>query len=146
MITCTQCCCPKGLNARWMAPTDQTGYLARRYQVVNRGIELNGADCRRARFVRAVLKGADLARAQFARAELSYADLTDTKFRGTRIATEALESTEWWKADFTQQPNLLKAVYKRDKQNLPDLETLYRKGEIHWSVLDFIGELKERPT
>ena len=104
------------------------------------------ADCRRARFVRAVLKGADLARAQFARAELSYADFTDTKFRGTRIAPEALESTEWWKADFTQQPNLLKAVYKRDKQNLPDLETLYRKGEIHRSVLDFIGELKERPT
>ena len=104
------------------------------------------ADCRRARFVRAVLKGADLARAQFARAELSNADLTDTKFRGTRIAPEALESTEWWKADFTQQPNLLKAVYKRDKQNLPDLGTLYRKGEIHWSVLDFIGELKERPT
>ena len=104
------------------------------------------ADCRRARFVRAVLKGADLARAQFARAELSYADFTDTKFRGTRIAPEALESTEWWKADFTQQPHLLKAVYKRYKNNLPDLETLYRKGEIHPSVLDFIGELKERPT
>jgi hypothetical protein len=26
-----------------MAPTDQTGYLGRWYQVVNRGIELNGA-------------------------------------------------------------------------------------------------------
>jgi uncharacterized protein YjbI with pentapeptide repeats len=49
---------------------------------------------RRARFVLAVLKGADLARAQFARAELSNVDLTDTKFRGTRIAPEALESTE----------------------------------------------------
>jgi Pentapeptide repeats (8 copies) len=104
------------------------------------------ADCRRARFVRAVLKGADLARAHFASAELSYADLTDTKFRGTRIAPEALESAEWRKADFTQQPNLLKAVYKKYKKNLPDLETLYIKGEIHRSVLDFIGELKERST
>jgi hypothetical protein len=104
------------------------------------------ADCRRAQFVRTVLKGADLAKARLDRAELAYADLSGTKFRGTRIAPEALESTEWWKADFTQQPNLLKAVYKRYKKNLPDLETLYRKGEIHPSVLDFIGELKERPT
>jgi Pentapeptide repeats (8 copies) len=104
------------------------------------------ADCRRARFVHAVLKGADLAKARLDRAELAYADLSGTKFRGTRIAPEALESTEWWKADFTRQPNLLKAVYKRYKKNLPDLETLYRKGEIHRSVLDFIGELKERPT
>jgi uncharacterized protein YjbI with pentapeptide repeats len=104
------------------------------------------ADCRRARFVHAVLKGADLTRAHFGSAELSYADLTDTKFRGTRIAPEALESTEWWKADFTQQPNLLKTVYKKYKKNLPDLETLYIKGQIHTSVLDFIGELKERPT
>jgi hypothetical protein len=104
------------------------------------------ADCRRTRFVHAVLKGADLAKACLDRAELAYADLSGTKFRGTRIAPEALESTEWWKADFTRQPNLLKAVYKRYKQNLPDLETLYRKGEIHRSVLDFIGELKERPT
>jgi Pentapeptide repeats (8 copies) len=104
------------------------------------------ADCRRARFVHAVLNGADLTRAHFAGAELTYADLTDTKFRGTQIAPETLESTEWWKADFTQQPNLLKAVYKKYKTNLPDLETLYIKGEIHPSVLDFIGELKERPT
>lgn len=104
------------------------------------------ADCRRARFVHAVLKGADLAKARLDSAELAYADLSGTKFRGTRIAPEALESTEWWKADFTRQPNLLKAVYKRYKKNLPDLETLYRKGEIHRSVLDFIGELKERPT
>ena len=104
------------------------------------------ADCRRARFVHAVLKGADLAKARLDRAELAYADLSGTKFRGTRIAPEALESTEWWKADFTRQPNLLKAVYKRYKKNLPDLETLYRKGEIHRSVLDFIGELRERPT
>jgi Pentapeptide repeats (8 copies) len=104
------------------------------------------ADCRRARFVRAVLNGADLTRARFAHAELSYADLTDTKFRGTQIAPDALESTEWWKADFTKQPNLLKAVYKKYKKNLPDLETLYIKGQIHPSVLDFIGELKERPT
>jgi hypothetical protein len=104
------------------------------------------ADCRRARFVRAALNGADLTRARFANAELSYADLTNTKFRSTQIAPEALESTEWWKADFTQQPNLLKAVYKKYKKNLPDLETLYIKGQIHPSVLDFIGELKERPT
>jgi hypothetical protein len=34
---------------------------------------------------------------------------------------------------------LLKAVYKRYKQNLPDLETLYRKGEIYRSVLHFIA-------
>jgi hypothetical protein len=40
-----------------------------------------------------------------------------------------LSPPKWWKADFTQQPNLLKAVYKRDKQNLADLGTLYRKGE-----------------
>jgi len=93
-----------------------------------------------------MLKGADLAKARLDGAELAYADLNGTKFRGTRIAPEALESTEWWKADFTQQPHLLKAVYKRYKNNLPDLETLYRKGEIHPSVLDFIGELKERPT
>jgi hypothetical protein len=104
------------------------------------------ADCRGARFVHAVLKGADLAKARLDRAELAYADLSGTKFRGTRIAPEALESTEWWKADFTQQPHLLKAVYKRYKNNLPDLETLYRKGEIHPSVLDFIGELRERPS
>jgi uncharacterized protein YjbI with pentapeptide repeats len=104
------------------------------------------ADCRRARFVSAVLNGTDLTRAHFAGAELSYADLTDSKFRGTRIAPEALESTEWWKADFAQQANLLKAVYKKYRKNLPDLEALYIKGEIHRSVLDFIGELKERPT
>ena len=104
------------------------------------------ADCRRGRFVHAGLRGADLAKARLDRAELAYADLAGAKFRGTRIAPEALESTEWWKADFTRQPNLLKAVYKRYKENLPDLETLYRKGEIHRSVLDFIGELKERPT
>jgi hypothetical protein len=108
--------------------------------------KLSHADCRRARFVHAVLKGADLARAHFGSAELSYADITDTKFRGTRIAPEALESTEWWKADFTKQPNLLKAVYKKYKKNLPDLETLYIKGQMHRSVLDFIGELKEKPT
>jgi pentapeptide repeat protein len=104
------------------------------------------ADCRRARFVHAVLKGADLTRARFGSAELSYADLTDTKFHRTRIAPEALESTEWWKADFTKQPNLLKAVYQKYKKNLPDLERLYIKGQIHRSVLDFIGELKEKPT
>ena len=103
-------------------------------------------DCRRARFVRAVLKGADLARANFTNAELSYADLTDTKFHRTRIDPRALESTEWWKADFTQQPDLLKAVYKKYTKNLPDLEALYIKGEIHPSVLDFIGEIKERPA
>jgi Pentapeptide repeats (8 copies) len=104
------------------------------------------ADCRRARFVHTVLKGADLAKARLDNADLAYADLSGTKFRGTRIAPEALESTEWWKADFTRQPNLLKGVYKRYKKNLPDLEMLYRKGEIHPSVLDFIGELKEKPT
>jgi Pentapeptide repeats (8 copies) len=93
-----------------------------------------------------VLKGADLAKARLDNADLAYADLSGTKFRGTRIAPEALESTEWWKADFTRQPNLLKGVYKRYKKNLPDLEMLYRKGEIHPSVLDFIGELKEKPT
>jgi hypothetical protein len=74
---------------------------------------------------------------------LSGADLTGARFRNTEIALSAFEHTEWWKADFRSQRDLLKAVHAKYKKDLPDLESLYVRGDIHRSVLDFIGKITE---
>jgi hypothetical protein len=99
--------------------------------------------CSGTKLVGAVLKHADLTGAKFQNSDLSGADLTGARFRNTAIAPTAFEQIEWWKADFRYQRDLLKAVHSKYKKNLPDLESLYVRGEIHRSVLDFIGKITE---
>jgi hypothetical protein len=99
--------------------------------------------CTGTRIVGAVLTEADLTGARFENSDLSGADLTGTRFRNTSIAPGAFENTEWWKADFKHQRGLLKAIHGKYKKNMPDLESLYVRGEIHQSVLDFIGKITE---
>jgi Pentapeptide repeats (8 copies) len=89
------------------------------------------------------LTQADLTGASFQGSDFSGADLTGARFRKTEIALSALEHTEWWKADFRSQRDLLKAVHAKYKKDLPDLESLYVRGDIHRSVLDFIGKITE---
>ena len=100
-------------------------------------------ECTGINFVGAVLKQADLTGAKFYNSDLTDADLTATRFRNTSIAPDAFERTEWWKADFRYQRDLLKAIHAKYKKDLPDLEGLYVRGEIHRSVLDFIGKITE---
>jgi uncharacterized protein YjbI with pentapeptide repeats len=99
--------------------------------------------CSGTKFVGAVLKEADLTGAKFQNTDFSGADLTGARFRNTEIALSALEHTEWWKADFRSQRDLLREVHAKYKKDLPDLESLYVRGEIHRSVLDFIGKITE---
>lgn len=99
--------------------------------------------CSGTKFVGAVLNQADLTGAKFQDSDFSGADLTGTRFRKTVIAPAAFERTEWWKADFRCQRDLLEEVYAKYKKNLPDLESLYVRGDIHQSVLDFIGRITE---
>jgi uncharacterized protein YjbI with pentapeptide repeats len=101
------------------------------------------AKCNGTKFVGAVLTQADLTGASFEGSDFSGADLTGAKFRKTEIALSALEHTEWWKADFRSQRDLLKAIHAKYKKDLPDLESLYVRGDIHRSVLDFIGKITE---
>lgn len=107
------------------------------------GAKLCEVKCSGTKFVGAVLKQADLTGAKFQNCDLSGTDLTGAKFRNTTIALAALENTEWWKADFRHQRDLLRAIYAKYKKNLPDLESLYVRGDIHRSVLDFIGKITE---
>ena len=99
--------------------------------------------CTRTKLVGAVLNQADLTGARFQNSDLSGADLTGTRFRNTAIVPAAFEHTEWWKANFRDQRGLLKAIHAKYKKNLPDLESLYVRGDIHQSVLDFIGRITE---
>jgi uncharacterized protein YjbI with pentapeptide repeats len=99
--------------------------------------------CSGTKLVGAVLQQVDLTGAKFQYSDLSGADLTGARFRNTAIAPDDLEHTEWWKADFRHQRDLLKAVHAKYKKNLPDLEGLYVRGDIHRSVLDFIGKITE---
>jgi hypothetical protein len=99
--------------------------------------------CNDAKLTGAILRYADLSGARIQNTDLTGADLTAAIFRNTAIAPAAFQGTEWWKADFRRQLNLLKAVYERHKKALPDLEHLYVRGEIHKSVLDFIGKITE---
>jgi hypothetical protein len=99
--------------------------------------------CSGTKFVGAVLSQADLTGAKFQDSDFTGADLTGTRFRNTVIAPAVFERTEWWKADFRFQRDLLKEVHAKYKKNLPDLEGLYVRGEIHKSVLDFIGRITE---
>jgi pentapeptide repeat protein len=105
--------------------------------------KLSFVDCKGTRLTGAILKNADLSRAKIQNSDLSGVDLSGTIFRGTVIAPAALQGTKWWKADFRRQRNLLKVVYANLKAELPDLEHLYVQGEIHPSVLDFIGKVTE---
>jgi pentapeptide repeat protein len=100
-------------------------------------------ECGSTKFVDAVLRQADLTGAKFKDPDLSGADLTGTTFRNTTIDPAAFERTEWWKADFRFQRDLLKKIHSKYKKNLPDLESLYVRGDIHQSVLDFIGRITE---
>jgi hypothetical protein len=99
--------------------------------------------CTGTKFVGANLKGADLTGARFYSSDLSGADLTGARFCNTAIAPDAFEYIEWWKADFRHQRDLLRAIHAKYRQNLPDLESLYVRGDIHRSVLDFIGQITE---
>jgi uncharacterized protein YjbI with pentapeptide repeats len=99
--------------------------------------------CTGTKFVGAVLTQADLTGASFQGSDFSGADLTGARFKKTEIALSALEHTEWWKADFRSQRDLLKAIHAKYKKDLPDLESLYVRGDIHRSVLDFIGKITE---
>jgi len=104
---------------------------------------LRFVDCKETKLTGAILRHADLSGAKFQTTDLSGADLTSTIFRNTHIAPEAFQGTNWWKADFLRQRKLLKSVYAHLKKELPDLEQLYVSGEIHRSVLDFIGRMTE---
>jgi Pentapeptide repeats (8 copies) len=107
------------------------------------GAKLCEINCSGTKLVGAVLKQADLTGAKFQNCDLSGTDLTGAKFRNTTIALAALENAEWWKADFRHQRDLLKAIHGKYKKNIPDLESLYVRGDIHRSVLDFIGKITE---
>ena len=107
------------------------------------GARLLHVDCRGVKFVNSVLRQADLSAARLQNVDLSGADLTAARFRKTSIVPAAFERTEWWKADFRQQRDLLRAVYSKYKKNLPELEDLYVRGDIHQSVLDLIGKMTE---
>jgi uncharacterized protein YjbI with pentapeptide repeats len=105
--------------------------------------KLSFVDCKGTRLTGAILKNADLSGAKIQNTDLSGVDLSDAIFRGTVIAPGALQGTQWWKADFRHQRSLLKVVYTNLKTELPDLEHLYLRGELHQSVLDFIGKVTE---
>ena len=107
------------------------------------GAKLCEINCSGTKLVGAVLKQADLTGAKFQNCDLSGTDLTGAKFRNTTIALAALENAEWWKADFRHQRDLLRAIHAKYKKSLPDLESLYVRGDIHRSVLDFIGKITE---
>jgi uncharacterized protein YjbI with pentapeptide repeats len=104
---------------------------------------LSQIKCGGTKFGGAVFREADLNGAKFQNVDLSGADLTGAKFRNTVIAPAAFEHTEWWKADFRNQRDLLRAIHAKYKKDLPDLEGLYVRGEIHRSVLDLIGKITE---
>jgi hypothetical protein len=105
--------------------------------------KLSFVDCKGTKLTGAILKHANLSGAKIENSDLSGADLSGAIFCRTAIAPTALQGTEWWKADFKRQRNLLKKVYAKLKAELPDLEHLYVRGEIHQSVLDFIGKVTE---
>ncbi len=107
------------------------------------GAKLIQIDCRGTNFVQSVLQQADLTGAKFQNVDLSGADLTGARFRNTSISPAAFEHTEWWKADFGRQRDLLRAVYAKHKKSLPELEDLYVRGDIHQSVLSLIGKITE---
>ncbi len=96
-----------------------------------------------AKLVGAVFKEADLTGTKFENSDLTGADLTGAKFRNTAIAPAAFQNTEWWKGDFRNQRDLLRAIHAKYKKDLPNLESLYVQGAIHRSVLDFIGKITE---
>jgi hypothetical protein len=100
-------------------------------------------ECSGTKLVGAILNQADLTGAKFQNSDLSGADLAGAKFRNTTISPAAFEHTEWWKADFRHQRDLLRAIHGKYKKNLPNLESLYVRGDIHQSVLDFIGRITE---
>lgn len=108
-----------------------------------RNAKLRQIKCSGTKLVGAALNLADLTGAKFENSDLSGTDLTGAKFRNTQIPLSAFEHTEWWKADFRYQRDLLKAIHARYKKDLPDLEGLYVRGDIHRSVLDFIGKITE---
>jgi Pentapeptide repeats (8 copies) len=108
-----------------------------------RNAKLCQIKCSGTRLVGASLNQADLTGAKLENSDLTGADLTGARFRNTEIALSAFEHTEWWKADFKNQRDLLKAIHARYKKDLPDLEGLYVRGDIHRSVLDFIGKITE---
>jgi hypothetical protein len=99
--------------------------------------------CSGTKLVGAVLNRADLTGAKFENSDLSGADLAGARFRKTAIEPAAFERTEWWKADFKHQRGLLKAIHAKYKKEMPDLESLYVRGDIHQSVLEFIGKITE---
>jgi uncharacterized protein YjbI with pentapeptide repeats len=105
--------------------------------------KLSFVHCKGTKLTGAILRYADLRGAKIQNCDFSGADLSGAIFRDTVIAPGAFQGTEWWKADFSRQRNLLKAVYANLKKELPDLEHLYVRGEIHQSVLDFIGKVTE---
>jgi uncharacterized protein YjbI with pentapeptide repeats len=105
--------------------------------------KLSSINCKGTRLTGAILKNADLSGAKIQNTDLSGVDLSDAIFRGTVIAPGALQGTKWWRADFRHQRSLLKVVYTNLKTELPDLEHLYLRGEIHQSVLDLIGKVTE---
>jgi uncharacterized protein YjbI with pentapeptide repeats len=107
------------------------------------GAKLIQIDCRGTKFVQSVLKQADLTGAKFENVDLAGADLAGAIFRNTSISPAAFEHAEWWKADFGRQRDLLRAVYAKNKKSLPELESLYVRGDIHQSVLNFIGKITE---
>jgi uncharacterized protein YjbI with pentapeptide repeats len=99
--------------------------------------------CSGTKLVGALLNRADLTGAKFENSDLSGADLAGARFRKTAIEPAAFERTEWWKADFKHQRGLLKAIHAKYKKAMPDLESLYVRGDIHQSVLEFIGKITE---
>jgi uncharacterized protein YjbI with pentapeptide repeats len=117
------------------------------------GVDLSGADlsyadlsfveCKDTQLTGANLSHANLRGARIQNTDIAGADLTGAVFRNTQIAPAAFQGTQWWKADFGRQRELLKAVYASLKQELPDMEHLYVRGDIHRSVLDFIGKITE---
>jgi len=100
--------------------------------------DLKFANFENAKLIRANLARSDLQGTVFDGTDLSGATLEDAQFHDTQIPPEALKATEWWKADFTKQPNLLEKLYEMYKDEMPILSTANHL-DFHKSVRKHIG-------
>ncbi len=102
-----------------------------------RSARLNGADLTGAILDGAKLAIADLQGANLKDATLDRADLRATKFENTNVLPQALEHTDWWKADFSKQEELLEALFAKYSEAVPKFPSR-EWFDMHPSTHDYI--------